>query len=849
MDIQKKAPLILKKKNLSRLKPDSFNNDNMALLRCVNVSQPMFVKEDVIYQSQTGDFMKGEYPDLTILNRLNILANSSRTIAKFSSGSEGSSERTSDDVTKLIGQKNYDTVFSALCSVISQELRVQGILALLTVKKSTQDNSCQTEFVNHKTDLTDTSTQTYETCSDLLKRFNKLRKKIRRPQQKPYVLKGSSNVIKKVVIEPRHFVDTTKLIDRNCGTDDIQNCIKISENTSDKNSDSNSNNLQILEEPVSNIIITDLANTTPKDIKVECTDKVQNNSTFPDLNSILDEDSNISALSCGNISLESFAIPSLLENPSILLNDIEKHTQESVVSPVTTPLTMLDGSQVQIVGKPEDVFHIVTPEILKSLNPEARTKVMVYQAYVDWKLCLQRDEYDMLPIHVAVLNNDVDLLRRQCVVLKNRRESVDIPAKGYLTALHMSLSQGTTACTAVLLQHGANPLLTDEEQRTAVHLAAEMTTEHLRTIIDHCRKHARNILYDNDLWREELETKSDEELAKYLLSHICRIYESQGYNPLMLASRQGHYDNVQILLEADPSTVNLRMPNSGNTALYVAVAATCSEVGKNGNKSKTVDHFLKTVEILVKYGADPAVENNSGSNVNLLCNEFNIAELSILIANTIVSIQYPHSKSYANKDFRNFILIKDESGNVNLQDIKTERTTEKSSENIPKNTRKTEVISNVTLNKSQIISNVTQVAQKKKASEIIICPKNIVKHEESSEKLDLSTIQKAQNVKVCKLLPIASGAGLKKIISVDKNFTSNKIKPNTIIAINPKMIKMSKIDIKSKINIDTVAGTSALSTIESNAANQSTTAKRNFDSKENSRGVPIKKQKRDYLDK
>lgn len=32
------------------------------------------------------------------------------------------------------------------------------------------------------------------------------------------------------------------------------------------------------------------------------------------------------------------------------------------------------------------------------------------------------------PIHRAVLNNDIDMLRRQCVVLKSRQESVDIPA-------------------------------------------------------------------------------------------------------------------------------------------------------------------------------------------------------------------------------------------------------------------------------------------------------------------------------------------------------------------------------------------------------------------------------------
>lgn len=384
-----KPPLVLKKHKISVLKKDCFIND-VALLRCMKVTRPFIIKEDVIYRSETGDFMKGEYPDLIISNRLNILANSSRTIAKYTDEAIGCVERTSDDVTKLIGQKNYDIVFSALCSVISQELRIQGILALLTIQKVTKNNSCQTILRNSENkvsscnkNLIDASCQTDETCSDLLHRL-KSRKKWKRPLSTPYVVRDvkSSEKIKRLIIKPQDFEFTKRLIkveennqlnNTNEGSNNFsENNLKISGNNTQSNS------VSILFE---NSVLTNSVVKTEREIAKEA--------AFPDLKLIVDEDSNISDTSCGNISISSIGIPSVLENPNALLNDIERHTQGPSGQCV---LTMLDGSQVPISGKPEDQFHIATAETLKYLSPIDRSKVMWYQAYIDWKLCLERDE-------------------------------------------------------------------------------------------------------------------------------------------------------------------------------------------------------------------------------------------------------------------------------------------------------------------------------------------------------------------------------------------------------------------------------------------------------------------------
>lgn len=55
----------------------------------------------------------------------------------------------------------------------------------------------------------------------------------------------------------------------------------------------------------------------------------------------------------------------------------------------------------------------------------------------------------------------------------------------------MSIYQDSPECTAILLQHGADPLLADEEHRTVLHLAAEGAEAHLRALIGHAVKNAR----------------------------------------------------------------------------------------------------------------------------------------------------------------------------------------------------------------------------------------------------------------------------------------------------------------------------------------------------------------------
>lgn len=45
----------------------------------------------------------------------------------------------------------------------------------------------------------------------------------------------------------------------------------------------------------------------------------------------------------------------------------------------------------------------------------------------------------------------------------------------------------------------------------------------------------------------------------------------------MLASKLGNAAAVELLVAAAPSAVNMAMPSCGNTALYIAAGAACTE--------------------------------------------------------------------------------------------------------------------------------------------------------------------------------------------------------------------------------------------------------------------------------
>ncbi|XP_052739009.1 uncharacterized protein LOC112047746 isoform X2 [Bicyclus anynana] len=619
-----KLPLILKKNSI---KPSSKCG---MLFRCLpgTGTSKTVIKEDVIYKSVEGDFLQGKYPGICLINRLDVAKNCSSTVASYKGPNGDVIKLTSDAVVKTIGQANYDQVIASLCCVFNQELKVKGILALLseTIASPSPETKKYCSVV----------TQTYESSfNHLIREKQRRSRNLGRSQVKPYIVPKESQIVsKKLVIHPATFMklDNVKVEFEETNTtalpDTRQNIVDNEDNPT-RPSNNLFDNKHNPTGPESNIVhlegnptgplkstcdvegqihftsISKLSNKGSEETRLkletikqehdnECTDdflSCDENKTnsydcdaFPELNQFIHEDSIISDVSVSNLSIGSLSIPGIERNAQSILNYIDRHTEfdyldnNQCASEVTNlKLIMVDGSTVTVKGNP-DPFHIATPDILKDLTLDDQKKLMLHQAYLDWKYCLQRNEDNNLPIHIAVLNNDVNLVNRQCLVLKSKNESIDIAASGNLTALQMAVFQDCPECTAVLLAQGADLMVRDDEARTVLHLAAEIGAKHVEAIVEHCYSNARQILKEHcELWKPELENKTDDKLVNYLLIKLSMMYDNQGYTPLMLASKLGNDAAVRLLVYAAPSTVNMAMPTCGNTALYLACAAACTE--------------------------------------------------------------------------------------------------------------------------------------------------------------------------------------------------------------------------------------------------------------------------------
>ncbi|XP_048004112.1 uncharacterized protein LOC125240287 [Leguminivora glycinivorella] len=571
-------------------------------------------KDEIIYSNPNCDFLKGESQEVLIVNRMNLHTKTCRTVARCTS--QGNCvETTSDNVVAVIGQKSYETVLSALSSVFNEETKVRGILALLSVQKkfNTTDTQYSMEIPEVTKDCVSVECQTDDTRLNLFVK-EKQRRRIRRAPLTPYVV---TEKVRKFVVNPS----------------DVK-----------------------------------------KDVTRSVEEKVQQfkEKSLPDLKEVIDEDSNISDIS--NVSLSSWpSVPGILENTDQFLNQIDKVTDKTLNS---TGIPLRDGSVIMIPVKPEDVFHIATPEVLKNVTHEERMKLIWHQAFIDFKLCLEQNEDGYYPLHIAVLHNDVDLVRRQCASLRARHESVDIPAGG-LTALQIAVRQNVSiACTNILLQNGADPLLCDYERRSSLHSAAEIDSPQLKTLLEYCDKHARHVLKNNlDFWRPELESKSDKELTRLMYNCISEMFDDQGYSPLMIAGEAAIPTNVALLAARAGPLIDAPSPDCGATALYRAVAKACLHAKETGNMTTTPEKYLKTIEILVEHGADPSIENQCGSCVNSLLTEFNICALSMTIANKMTALRHGRF----GRDKLDMILVKNEDGyleNINNVTDNVARTVE-----------------------------------------------------------------------------------------------------------------------------------------------------------------------------
>ncbi|XP_060533366.1 uncharacterized protein LOC132706198 [Cylas formicarius] len=196
------------------------------------------------------------------------------------------------------------------------------------------------------------------------------------------------------------------------------------------------------------------------------------------------------------------------------------------------------------------------------------------QFFEDLNVAMIPNENGNLPIHVGVLTNNVDLVKRMCVVLRARKIDVNVENHDGCTPLQLSIIKNAgpnVVCR--LLDYGADVSDCDGDGNNVIHLAAKFRRKNLLEVI----------LFHNRF--------------KELYARCLNDFSFEGLTPLMICCLSGWTDGVKTFLR-HRAKVNLRDQKSGRTALFHA-----SEI-----------HSAEIVRLLLQNGADPKVKNFFGTS-------------------------------------------------------------------------------------------------------------------------------------------------------------------------------------------------------------------------------------------
>ncbi|XP_020297141.1 uncharacterized protein LOC109861755 isoform X3 [Pseudomyrmex gracilis] len=173
------------------------------------------------------------------------------------------------------------------------------------------------------------------------------------------------------------------------------------------------------------------------------------------------------------------------------------------------------------------------------------------------------DKFDNTPLHFAVLNGDIEIVK----MLLDRRANVNATTWQGTTPLHYAIENKKIEIAELLLNHGANVNASTKNGIT-FHSAAE---KRYLQIDEHLVNHG---IYIN---------------STYIYSF------TPGNTPLFLAVKRGHVDAVKMLMDRG-SNVNAETWN-GTTLLHYAI----------------VTNEIKIAELLLNHGVNVNASTTSGN--------------------------------------------------------------------------------------------------------------------------------------------------------------------------------------------------------------------------------------------
>ncbi|KAH9504259.1 hypothetical protein Btru_064469 [Bulinus truncatus] len=206
-----------------------------------------------------------------------------------------------------------------------------------------------------------------------------------------------------------------------------------------------------------------------------------------------------------------------------------------------------------------------TPPVRSSFTVQA-PPIITMQTLMEIKTALTADEDGDLPLHIAVVHENMRMVIKLINLMRIAGKGVDKFNKQQQTPLHLAVKLDFLEAVDILLKSGANVNSVDCTGSSAIHMAVQgRSTKCLQMLLDRCsyaELNARNF---------------------------------DGLTPLHTAVDNGDLDQVELLLKYG-ADIDVTDGKSGRTCLFRAA--------ENNEKAM--------VELLLRHGANPEVPNYAG---------------------------------------------------------------------------------------------------------------------------------------------------------------------------------------------------------------------------------------------
>jgi ankyrin repeat protein len=181
--------------------------------------------------------------------------------------------------------------------------------------------------------------------------------------------------------------------------------------------------------------------------------------------------------------------------------------------------------------------------------------------------------------------------------LLNARDEINF------TPLHWAASEGQVEIASLLISAGADVHARDDDGETPLFGAAESSPQIVQMLLNEGvdintrNREGKTILHELAYYGERTESQ-----FVITCGANINIRDNNSMTPLHYAALAGLYDEVELLVNNGAKLNSL--DNRGFTPLHLAVSANIM--------THKLSSYIKTVEILIKYGADILAQTYSG---------------------------------------------------------------------------------------------------------------------------------------------------------------------------------------------------------------------------------------------